>query len=184
MADISTTEPQSVYAGDTVQWTRTLPDYPASAGWVLTYTLLNAAGKLTMVGTASGDDHAVSVAAATTATWAAGDYAWRAQVALAGQVFTVGEGRMTVLPSFAAPTLETRSFAERALAAVEAYLADAGNLAAASYQIAGRQLSRYSLPDLMATRDRLKAEVAREQAAARLAAGLPDRRRVFVRFGR
>ncbi len=183
MADIPRTEPLSVNAGDTIRWTRTLADYPASAGWVLTYTLLNAAAKITITSAASGDDHAVNVAAATSAAWVAGDYAWRAQVSKAGEVYTVAEGRMTVAPSFGAATLDTRSSARKALEAVEAYLADPNNLTAAKYEIAGRSLDRFPLSELWAHRDRLRFEVAREDAATRAAAGLPDKRRVFVRFG-
>jgi hypothetical protein len=183
MADIPTTEPAAVNAGDTVRWLRALADYPASAGWVLTYTLLNSAGKITITASAQGDDHLVNVPAATTAGWTAGDYAWRAQVSKAGEVYTVAEGRMTVRPSFAAPTLETRSLARRALEAVEAYLADPNNISAAQYEIAGRQLRRHTLTELWAHRDRLRLEVLREEQAERLAAGLPDRRRVLVRFG-
>lgn len=183
MAAIPTIEPTTVNAGDTIRWTRTLPDYPASAGWVLAYTLLNAASKITITSAASGDDHAVNVAAATSAAWVAGDYAWRAQVSKSGEVYTVGEGRMTVAPSFGAATLDTRSSARKALEAVEAYLADPSNLTAAKYEIAGRSLDRFPLTDLWSHRDRLRFEVAREDAAARVAAGLPDTRRVFVRFG-
>lgn len=183
MSDIPTTEPAAVNAGDTVRWCRTLANYPASAGWALTYTLLNAEGKITITASAQGDDHLVSVPAATSASWPAGDYAWRAQVGRVGEVYTVAEGRMTVRPSFAAFTLETRSLARRALEAVEAYLADPNNLAAAQYEIAGRQLRRHTLAELWAHRDRLRLEVLREEQAERLAAGLPDRRRVLVRFG-
>ena len=183
MADIPTTEPAAVNAGDTVRWRRALPYYPASAGWTLTYTLLNATGKITITASAHGDGHLVNVPAATSAGWAAGDYAWRAQVSKAGDVFTVAEGRMTVRPSFAASTLETRSLARRALEAVEAYLADPNNISAAQYEIAGRQLRRHTLTELWAHRDRLRLEVLREEQAGRLAAGLPDRRRVLVRFG-
>lgn len=183
MPDIPTTEPATVNAGDTVRWRRALPDYPASAGWVLTYTLLNASGKITITASAQGDDHLVSVPAATTSGWPAGDYAWRAQASKAGEVYTVAEGRMTIKPSFGVSALETRSLARQALDAVEAYLADPNNIAAAQYEIAGRQLRRHTLPELWAHRDRLRLEVLREEQAERLAAGLPDRRRVFVRFG-
>lgn len=183
MADIATTEPLSVYAGDTVRWSKSLPDYPASAGWVLSYILLNATSKITLGSTPSGDAFTVSADAATTAAWAAGDYAWRAQVSKAGDVFTVADGRMTVRPSFGASTLDTRSTARKALEAVQAYLTDSKNLAAAEYQINGRQLRRHSLPELWAHRDRLQFEVSKEDAAARIAAGLPDGRRVYVRFG-
>lgn len=183
MADAPTTEPTTVNAGDTVRWTKSLADYPASSGWGLTYTLLNAAGKITITSTASGDAHAVHVPAATTANWAAGEYAWRAQATLAGDAYTVAEGRITVKPSFSAATLDTRSSARKALEAVDAYLADPNNLAAAEYEIAGRQLRRHALADLWKHRDRLRFEVSREEAAARLASGLPDTRRVLVRWG-
>ena len=101
MANTPATEPSSVNAGDTVRWTRSLPDYPASAGWVLAYQLVNATSRITLTGTASGDDHLIQASATSTASWASGDYAWRAQVSKAGEVFTVGEGRITVRPSFA-----------------------------------------------------------------------------------
>lgn len=184
MADTPTTEPLVVNAGDTVRWTKTLADYPASDGWALTYTFINAAGKFTVAASASGADHAVNASAATTATWPAGDYDWRAQASKAGDVFTVAEGRITVRPSFGAATLDARSSARKALEAVEAYLANSNNLSAAEYQIAGRQLRRYSLPELWSHRDRLRQEVAREDAAASAAAGLSSRSRVYVRFGR
>ena len=37
--------------------------------------------------------------------------------------------------------------------------------------------------ELLQLRDRYRADVAREDAATAVAAGLSDRRRVFVRFG-
>lgn len=183
MAAISTIEPTTVNAGDTIRWTRTLPDYPASAGWVLAYTLLNAASKITVTSAASGDDHAVTVAAATSAAWVAGDYAWRAQVSKSGEVYTVGEGRMTVAPSFGAATLDTRSSARKALEAIEAYLADPNNLTAAEYEIAGRRLKRIPLPELQSHANWLRQQVVREEDAARTAAGLPRRGRILTRFG-
>ena len=85
--------------------------------------------------------------------------------------------------SGAAAMLDTRSNARRALEAVEAYMADGNNLKAAGYTIAGRTLNRYTLADLIALKSHLQAEVQREDAAARSAAGLPDKRRIFVRFG-
>lgn len=182
MADIPTSEPARLVAGDTLKFTKALPAYPATEGWALAYTLVSAANRYTFSATASGADFLVNVSAATTAGYAAGDYAYRAQVSKAGEVYTVAEGRITVAPGFGAAT-DARSTARRALEAVEAYLADANNLAASSYQIAGRELRRHTLPELWAHRDRLKAEVVREDAAAGLAAGLPDKRRILVRFG-
>ena len=184
MATTPTTEPTTVNAGDTVLWRRTLADYPASDGWALAYTLLSATAKITISAAPDGADHLVNVASGVSGTWVAGDYAWRAQVSKAGQVFTVAEGRITVRPSFtAATTLDTRSSARKALEAVKAYLADANNIKASEYEIAGRQLRRYTLSELWAHHDRLVTEVRNEGAADRIAAGLPSNTRVYVRFG-
>jgi hypothetical protein len=178
-----TTEPSALIAGDTAKWLKTLADHLPADGWVLSYTLINGTAKITFAATTSGADYLVNVPAATTAAWAAGSYSWRSQVTNAGEVYTVGSGTITVQPSFGASTLDNRSFARVALANIEAYLQNANNLTAASYEIAGRKLQRIGVPDLLALRDRYKAEVAREDAASNSAAGLPDRRRVMVRFG-
>lgn len=177
-----TTEPTSLLAGDTAKWLKTVADYPASEGWALSYTLVSAATRITFNATASGDDYLVNVIASTTAGWAPGAYEWRAQVSKAGEVFTVATGSIAVQPSFGS-AVDGRSHARKALANIEAYLENAGNLSAAMYEIAGRKLQRINLPELLALRDKYKGEVAREDAAANIARGLPDKRRVMVRFG-
>jgi hypothetical protein len=171
MADTPTLEPSSVNAGDTWRWTRSLADYPASAGWALSYTLINASAKITIS------------AAATTAGYAAGTYDWRARVSKAGEVYTVGEGRITVRNAYAASTFDARSHARKTLDAIEAVIEGRASSSTAEYQIAGRQLKYIPVPDLLALRDKYRAEVKREDAIAAVAAGLPDSRRVFVRFG-
>lgn len=182
MPTIPTTEPSRLVAGDTLKFQRTLPDYPADQGWSLVWTLVSATSVYSVVSTANGASHLVTAAAGVTSGWTAGQYTWRTQAAKAGEVYTVGSGSLTIEPAFASAT-DARSMARRALDAVEAYLADPNNIAASQYQIAGRELRKYDLADLWAHRDRLQMEVQREQAAQLAAAGLPDRRRVFVRFG-
>lgn len=183
MADIPTIEPTTANAGDTWRWTRTLADYPASAGWALSYTLINGTAKITINASASGDAHAVTVTAATTAGYTAGSYDWRARVSKAGEVYTVGEGRITVRNAFAASTFDARSHARKTLEAIEAVIEGRASSEVSYYMIGNRQL-RYMTPDeLLTLRDKYRAEVLREDAAAAVAAGLPDKRRVFVRFG-
>ena len=176
-----TTEPAVIVAGDTAKWLRTLGDYPASSGWVLTYTLVSAANRYTFSGTASGDDHLITVAATTTATWVAGTYTRRAQAAKSGEVYTVGTGSLHVKASFAAAT-DGRSHARRTLEAIEAVIEGRATSEVSQYVIGGRQLRYIEVDQLLVLRDRYRGEVAREDAAQRAAAGLPDTRRVFVRF--
>jgi hypothetical protein len=180
-APIPTTEPAVIVAGDTAKWTKSLADYSAADGWALSYTLVNSASRYTFSATASGSDFAVTVAAATTTAYAAGLYDWRAQVSKAAEVFTVGAGQFTVQPSFASAT-DGRSSARKSLDQVVAYMANSANLEAAEYEIAGRRLKRLSIPELIQLKSHLSAEVQRETAASRAAAGLPDQRRVYTRF--
>jgi hypothetical protein len=180
----ATTEPTRVTAGDTITWQKNYTDYPASSGWVLSYTLINSTTKLTITAAASGADHLVSVAAAVTAAWAAGAYTWQAVVTRAAERFTVGQGHITVAPNLAAATTyDTRTVARKALDAVNAALETYGAKAyLQSYEIAGRKQQFHSPGDFLAFRSKLQAEVAQENNAARLAAGLAPRNQIRVRF--
>lgn len=181
-ATIPTIEPAVINAGDTAKWTKTLADYPATDGWALTYTLVNAAQRYTVTAAASGSDYLITIAAATTATYATGNYDFRGQVSKAGEVFTVATGRLTVKPTFAT-AIEERTQARRTLDAIEATLEGRSTSATAEYEIAGRKMKYIDVPDLLALRDRFRADVAREDAANSVGAGLADKRRVYVRFG-
>ena len=181
-APIPYTEPARIVAGDTAKWIKTLADYSAADGWVLSYTLVTAANRYTFNAAAAGTDHLATVDAATTSAWVAGDYAMRGQVTKAGEVFTVFTGRVTVDPAFGA-AIDARSQLRRTLEAVEATLEGRASSAVAEYQIAGRMLKNIPLSDLLALRDRSRMDVMREDAADRAAAGLPVKGRITVRFG-
>lgn len=180
----ATTEPSRVTAGDTITWTKALSDYPASAGWVLAYTLINSAAKITITATASGDDHLASVAAATSAAWAAATYTWHAAVTKAAERYTVGTGQMVVAPNLAAAsTFDTRTSARIALDAVNTALQTYGAKAyMQAFEIAGRRQQFHTPGEFLAFRSKLQAEVAREDNATRLAAGLAPKNQISVRF--
>lgn len=182
MPALPTTEPASLYAGDTATWLKTLPDYPAGQGWVLFYELVNGQRRLHFTAAAQGNDHLVNVAASDTAQWAPGQYDWRARVSRDSQVFTVATGRTAVQPSFA-EAVDARSTARRTLEAIEAVLENRASSATAEYQIAGRQLKYIPIPELLTLRDRYRRDVRDEEAAARMAAGLGHPGRIHVRFG-
>lgn len=181
MSEIPTYEPAVIAAGDTAKWRRNLPDYPASAGWTLTYTLVRAATRITISASADGDLHLVNVAASTTTGWTAGAYTWRAQVSKAGEVYTVATGTLTIRPNFTTAT-DGRSHARKVLDGIEAVIEGRASSEVGEYQIAGRSLKYIPIPELLALRDKYRAEVLREDAAERTARGLPDQRRTYVRF--
>lgn len=159
-------------AGTTLKAVASLPDYPASAGWVLSYRLTPAAAgpAITFVASASGDDHAVLVPRGTTANWAPGVYTVTAWVDKGAERYSVDSegGRITVTPDPANLTAGTdlRSQSEIALAAVQSLLAGKAASGTAEYTINGRQLKSYSLAELMRLEAKLKADVDRERIAA------------------
>ena len=182
-----TTEPALVTAGDTLVWRRSLADYPASA-WTLKYRLINAGAKYDITAAASGDEHRVSVSAATSAAWTAGDYTWTAWVeGGSSERYTVGSGKLTVKPNLAAVSaagFDTRSQAQQALdglkAALTTYVSSRGHVA--EYTIAGRMMKFRSASEIEEQIRFWERELAKEEQAERLAKGLPSRRRVLVRL--
>ncbi|MBV5331028.1 hypothetical protein JZU69_01100 [bacterium] len=185
-ATTPTTEPAQLIAGDTARWLKTDVNYPASGGWVLTYTLLNTAGRISITAIAEGDDYLVNAEPATTTAWPPGNYQWRAKVTHAnGEAYTVAGGSMRVLASFEAATLDTRSHARKVLANIEAFLENPNSVKAASYEIAGRKLTNINITELLKMRDRYRLEAMREDDALRIASGdlRQSRGRIQTRFG-
>jgi len=185
---IPTSIPSRITAGDTVQWKISLADYPASAGWVLHYRLINSAGKVDINASADGDAHLVNVMAATSSGWAAGDYDYQAYVdGVDTQRFTVDKGKIRIDPNLAAQSggFDTRSSARKCLDALDAALEVYGSKAyTQEYEIRGRRMRFNSPGDFLTFRSKIQAEVAREEAAERLAQGKNPRNKVLVRFER
>lgn len=168
--------------GDTWSQTDSLPDYPASAGWVLkTRIVYDGAGDaITLTSTASGDDHVTTASAATTAGWTAGSCTWSQHAELAGQSFTIGTGKIKLLPDprVATTALDLRSAAQIGLDNVRAVLRGTASQGVLSYSIAGRSLQRYSITELIQLESKLASDVKREQP------DLGRRSKVFVRLSR
>ena len=184
MVAIPSSEPLQVTAGDTLQWTRDLADYPANDGWVLTYELRALGGAYTITAAASGAQHAVTVAAATSTSYAAGTYTIGGYVTKAGQRFEVYRGTLVVLPNLAAGgAADRRSHVRKVLDAIEAVLE--GRATRDQEQVTfsdGRSLRYMPVEDLLKLREKYRSELAREEAAAAIAAGRSPKNRVLVRF--
>lgn len=182
----ATTEPSRVTAGDTIAWSKSLPDYPASAGWVLKYRLINAAGKIDITAAADGADHAVTVTAATSAAWHAGTYTYQTTVEKAGERYTIATGKIAIAANLSnmAAGFDTRSPAQaildNLLAAYQS--ASAARSFVQEYEIAGRRMKFNSKAEWLLELNFWKREVAAEERAARRAAGLSSGTRVYERF--
>ena len=191
MAEIPTIEPQSIRAGDTVKWTKSLADYPASAGWTLKYRLINSAGKYDITATAAGDDHAVTITAAVSAAYPPGTYQLQAYVEKGSggsrEQYTIGTATVKVLPNLAGQSAgyDTRSHVKRTLDSIEAAI-EALDFGVKSYTIAiggaSRTFEKRDIPELITLRDKYKSEYAQELAAERIAKGLGRGGQVRVRF--
>lgn len=182
-----TTEPGTLYTGDTWAWTRTLANYPASASWVLKYTLINAGGRINITGTADGDTHVISVAAATTAGYSAGTYTWQAFVEKASERYTVGNGTVVVRLGLSSGSggsdqrTQAQEAMEDALAALAAYTASRGMVA--EYEIAGRKMKFRSIDEIRRLVNFWRREVQAEIDAENIRRGLGTSRKIFTRFG-
>lgn len=173
-------------AGDTLNFTTAAGDYPASAGWSLVYKLIprTSGSVITITSSASGDDHLVQAAPATTAGWAAGTYSWACYATKSGERQTLQQGTCVVLPDpGVVTTLDTRTTARKALDAVNTALESYGNKAyLQEFEINGRR-QRFNNPaDFLTFRSKLMAEVAREDNAERIRQGLAPRNQLAVRF--
>lgn len=183
-----TTEPTILTAGESWAWTRDLPDYPASQGWVLKYALSNAAKRINLIGIASGDSHRLSVTAATTGTYTAGTYGLVGFVERGAERFIVARGSVDVQANFldgANTAGEMRSQARQALDAARAALKQYTdtNGAVSEYQIAGRVVKYRSANELVQLVNYWAGEVRKEINKDKRSQGKKMAGRVFTRFG-
>lgn len=177
-----------IIAGDTLGLTIAVPGYSAADGWTLNYRLIPRISgvAIAFASTPDGTNHAIAVAAATTAGWAAGAYNWAAFVDDGdGATHTWRTGSITIFanPRTSTAPLDLRSDAERALAAAEAAFA-AWTPTTRSYTIGGRSMTFGSANEVLPTINYWKAAVQRERRTAAIAAGLPDPRKTLVGLGR
>jgi len=179
-----TPQPSILRAGDTWYWLVTLADYPATS-WTLNY-YLRGLQLIDIASTAEGEDHKINVAAATTAPYLAGTYAWQAVIKhkTDGRVFLIGEGTLEVRPNLQTAVIPTggydgRSTTKKILDAVTACLLGTATKEEARMQIYGRSLERRTLDELENLKARYEALYRTEQ----IREGQQPPSPVLVRFG-
>ena len=158
--------PTSITVGDSVAWRVGLNEYPASAGWEISYILLNKDGKITISASADGDGHFVSLRSSETRGYAPGHYRYTVLATLDGDRVTIGSGSIGILPDpLALESYDGRSYAEKTLEAIEAVIANKATNDQLQYSVGGMSLARYTWDDLMKMRNSFRSEVANEQSA-------------------
>ena len=190
------TVPAAIRAGTTVRWIEPPVvdldgNAATSASWTLiSYLRTNTASEgAAVTGTARTDGGwDMAITATTSSAFDAGAWYWETQATSGATVLPVGSGTTQVLPSLSyagSPgAFNGQSQAEQDLAAVQAAIRAIVSKGAKSYTIGTRSFTSNDLGQLMQREAQLKAIVARERAAEKVAAGLGDPRSLFVRFGR
>ena len=182
-----TTPPERLTQGDTHEWTRSLPDYPADDGWTLTYYWVQPDGapEVTLAAVQDGSTagYRATIAAATAALFTElGTYLWREVVTKAAETITVGRGRLEILDPLTGST-DRRLWLEKMVAALEAKSEGRATAQQLSYSIDNRSLSLMSLTEVLDVRDRLLQELEGVLAEEARENGHTVRRRVRTRLG-
>lgn len=165
----------SLIAGDTLDFTKVVADYPANAGWVLKYRLVprfttpvQAPIELTAT-TVNTTDYRVQATPVATASWTPGAYNWFRWVEQPGQRQSLGSGQLLVQLNAAAAAqgADNRSQAQIALDAIDAVLANRATVDQQEYSIAGRSLKRMNVAELLKLRAYFKLQVNGERGITR-----------------
>jgi hypothetical protein len=181
---------QRLIAGDTLNFTTTVADYPADDGWTLKYRLVprfatpvQAPIELTASAYEVSGYH-IQVAAVTTASWKAGVYEWASWVQKGAERITIERGQEVTVepdPAAVAQGTDSRSSSRQALEAVQAKIKGKATDGVESYEVNGRQLKYYSLTELLKLEQRLINQVAAEDRANGIPNSTGQVRRILVR---
>jgi len=177
---IPTSAPRSFFAGDTVKWLVSAPDYLPANGWSLDVNLTSAAGNHSVTSTDNGDDrHLITFPVAVTTAIAAGDYTLTIAATDGTERFTIQTGNITVRPNLQS-VADGRSDVKKGLDKINAWLGGDKSPEVAKYMIAGRSMESWPLEDLRKHRNYLKREFVVELNSG--PGKKPHRRRLLTRM--
>lgn len=186
--ELPTDEPTAIRAGDSVSWTRELPDYSAADGWALKYRLLYAAGTAVIItSTGSTTLHTVSLSSTDTAAYLAGAATLVAYVekTATSERVTLESTPITILPDLTvAATYDSRSANRVALANLRTALASMAadsTITVLMVNVEGRSTTFRTVAELTDLIHYYEGEVFKEITAAALTNGVAPGR-VAVRF--
>jgi hypothetical protein len=163
-ATVPTTEPESLVAGDTWHWTKSVADYPPGDGWTLKYSIRGPSVLLdtNVTVTEDGSVYDVVVDADKTSALEPGTYRWQARVEKDGARYTVDSGVILVERDLSqAAEGDAQPYSEKMLAAIDAVLTGRITADVEQYQIAGRAVTKIPIAELRKLRAACKAELAK-----------------------
>jgi hypothetical protein len=179
MQTIHEIEPTAATAGDTVNWSKCLPEYPSASGWTLKYALRGINGSLDITATTSGAGYL-----ATGIVPAAGDYTLQGYVVKGSEKHTIYISAFTATPDLSAAiaNYDGRSHAKRVLDAIEAVIEGRATRGDQAMIVDGTSIIKMSAEQLKLLRVYYRKEYAAEKRADAVKNGRRSGRKVLVRF--
>ena len=183
-------EPLEVVVGDFIQWKRSdiAVDYPPSlhsAEYVARITGGGASEIKLSATEPSGDDYYLfTVTSAESAEFEPGKYHWQLEVTetSSGNRIVVDIGDFTAIPDMDNNQADPRIHAEIMIDKIESILEGKADADVSSYSIAGRSITKMTFEELMAARDRYRAELTKHENRELLKRGKSNGSTIKVRF--
>jgi len=182
-------EPYEVVVGDFIQWKRSdlVADYPTathSAEYVARITG-GGSNEIKLSGTeGSSNYYLFTVSSATSADFAPGIYHWQLEITetSSGNRIVVDRGDFQAVADLDNNQADPRIHAEIMVAKIQSILEGKADSDVSNYSISGRSISKMTFDELLAARDRYKAEVVAHYNKERVKRGKTNGATVKVRF--
>ena len=151
--------PSTITAGTSVSWSVDLPDFPASEGWTLAYSLVKSSAQVVVTSTPSGDAHLIEIPYETTEAWEAGVYAWQSHVSNGTERYLIASGSVEILADYAEATdgSDQRKWYDTAIEALQASIAGRASKTQMFQTVGGVQIQHMTLGDQIKALKQLKA---------------------------
>jgi hypothetical protein len=183
-------EPLELVVGDFLQWKRSdiAIDYPPSlhsAEYVARITGGGASEIKLPATEPSGDDYYLfTVTSAESANFDPGKYHWQLEITetSSGNRITVDIGDFTAIPDMDDNQADPRIHAEIMIDKIQSILEGKADADVSSYSIAGRSITKMTFEELMAARDRYRAELVKHENRELLKRGKSNGSTIKVRF--
>ncbi len=183
-------EPLEIVVGDFLQWKRSdiAVDYPPSAYSAEYVARITGGGsnEIKIPATEpSGEDYYLFTADSdTSSAFTPGKYHWQLEVTQTSSgnriVFDVGD--FQAIPDMDNNQADPRIHAEVMIDKIESILEGKADSDVSSYSIAGRSLTKMTFDELLAARDRYRAEVVKHENRERVKRGKSSGSTIKVRF--
>lgn len=172
--------PRRIEAGNSVAFTETLMNYPASA-WGMSFVLsMGTLAPVVTAATVQGDTFLVTLSTSATAALAAGEWEWAQYVTQTGIRLTAKTGTIQVLPNLAVQA--PPSIAQSLLTLLETTITKLAANPNQSVNFNGQSFTKRDMKSLLEQRVQLQAEVLRQQAALQAQRDGIDPNRIAIEF--